>query len=682
MLLIQVALFLVFCLDVSLPLGVASGILYILTVASTLRLNNRQLTLLTALVATMLMGLGYWLSPDGITPWKAQLNRGLSLGAVWITAWLVSHSIRRTVALQDLRETLEQRIQERTTDLENRQRATFNLLQDIERARQDLSVKEKQFRLVIEAAPSGMIMVDDQGRIALVNALTCTQFGYAREEILGRPIEQLIPERFRGNHPGQRAAFFSQPEPRAMGRGRDLFGLRKDGTEFPVEIGLNPVTTEQGFFVLASVVDITERKRTEQSIQQLLRQNQLLLNSAGEGIYGLDTQGNITFINPVGANMLGYEPEELIGMPFHDTLHHTKPDGTPYPSEECPIYASFRVNAAHQGKEEFLWRRDGTTFPIQYSSTPIHEENGTLVGAVVTFSDITERKRNEETVLKWTQALERSNRELDDFAYIASHDLKEPLRGIHNYSRFLTEDYATLLGEEGIAQCHTIMRLSQRMEELINTLLYYSRIGRTDLAMRDVDLDRVIHDVVETLKPRLEEEGITIRYPKPLPMLRCDEARVGEIFRNLITNAMKYNDKAEKWIEIGYGVDNAQPGHARHPGSESQERTESTAPTVYPGLGTNKQRLHFYVRDNGIGIPVKHFENIFRIFKRLQGREKFGGGTGAGLTITQKIVHHHGGKIWLDSALGEGTTFWFTLESSQESAIEKFRDVENISLTP
>lgn len=233
--------------------------------------------------------------------------------------------------------------------------------------------------------------------------------------------------------------------------------------------------------------------------------------------------------------------------------------------------------------------------------------------------------------------LQQSNRELDDFAYIASHDLKEPLRGIHNYSMFLLEDYGDKLDEEGKAKLETLMRLTRRMEVLIDSLLQFSRLGRVDLAFEDVDLDRTVAEVVDSIGINLKEEGVEVRVPRPLPTVRADRARVGEIFYNLIVNAVRYNDKPRKWVEIGW--------------------REGDPPS-------------FYVRDNGIGIQEKHFDSIFRIFKRLHSRDRFGGGTGAGLTIVKKIVERHSGRIWLDSVPGEGTTFHFTLARGDDSVAQ------------
>ncbi len=239
------------------------------------------------------------------------------------------------------------------------------------------------------------------------------------------------------------------------------------------------------------------------------------------------------------------------------------------------------------------------------------------------------------------EALERSNQELDDFAYIASHDLREPLRGINTYSTFLLEDYQDKLDEEGQSKLNTLQRLTRRMESLIDSLLTYSRVGRTELAVQETNLGEMLAEILDSLDVVLKERGVEVRIQQPLPTVRCDRVRVGEVFRNLITNAMKYNDKPEKWIEVGRcNTDAALEG--------------SPCAEGFPAT--------FYVRDNGIGIREKHLDSVFRMFKRLHGRDQYGGGTGVGLTIVKKIVERHGGQIWLQSTFGEGTTFFFTLQ--------------------
>lgn len=267
----------------------------------------------------------------------------------------------------------------------------------------------------------------------------------------------------------------------------------------------------------------------------------------------------------------------------------------------------------------------------------IEERDTALLAAK---EDLEQRVRDRTLDLQVANTeLQQSNQELDDFAYIASHDLKEPLRGIHNYSTFLLEDYGEKLDLEGRAKLETLLRLTRRMEVLIDSLLQYSRLGRVDLAIEDVDLNKIVAGVLDDIAIHLKAEGADVRIPRPLPTMRCDRVRVGEIFHNLIVNAVKYNEKPQKRVEVGY-----------------REGSSAGQPPV------------FYVRDNGIGIPEKHQDAIFRIFKRLHPRERFGGGTGAGLTIVKKIVERHNGRIWVESEPGHGTTFYFTLQRGESLA--------------
>ncbi len=232
--------------------------------------------------------------------------------------------------------------------------------------------------------------------------------------------------------------------------------------------------------------------------------------------------------------------------------------------------------------------------------------------------------------------LERSNSELDSFVYIASHDLKEPLRGIHNYSTFLLEDYTGVLDEEGISKLETLVRLTKRMEDLINSLLHFSRLGRQELHLHRIDLNGLIPGVAEVFRMTYNENEIEIKIPRSFPMIRGDKILIQEVFTNLISNGFKYNNNPKKWVEIGY----LDPEHT----SDSDSNAFLT----------------LYIKDNGIGIPEKHHDTIFRIFKRLHAPGKYGGGTGAGLTIVKKIIERHGGTIWVQSAAGIGSTFYFT----------------------
>jgi signal transduction histidine kinase len=305
----------------------------------------------------------------------------------------------------------------------------------------------------------------------------------------------------------------------------------------------------------------------------------------------------------------------------------------------------YGIRAARMGEDELALLVDSFNEmldQIQRRDTDLHRANEMLEQRVAERTvelqgELTERHRAEELLEQRNVELTRSNQDLDDFAHIASHDLREPLRGIQNYATFLAEDYGDRLDEDGKAKLETLRRLSQRMEELIATLLHYSRVGRHDLAYDHVDLNRVVDGVLDSLAISLEQNEVRVEVERPLPTVWCDRARIGEVFRNLITNAMKYNDKPEKWILIG------------------SRPTEDGRPL-------------FFVRDNGLGIPAKHYEAVFRIFKRLHPRDQYGGGTGAGLTIVRKIIERHQGQVWVESAVGEGTTFYFTLSEELSDA--------------
>lgn len=253
--------------------------------------------------------------------------------------------------------------------------------------------------------------------------------------------------------------------------------------------------------------------------------------------------------------------------------------------------------------------------------------------------------RKADQLSQVNQELSRSNIELDAFAYIASHDLKEPLRGIYNYSSFLIEDYGQLLGNEGADKLNTLMRLTHRMEDLINSLLHYSRLGRAELRFKPVDLNDLLAGVLDVIKASARDAQVKFEIPRPLPTVECDRTQINELFTNLISNGIKYNQQERKIIEIGYLTpDNPIVRQKLTPSQSTQGKTV------------------FYVRDNGIGIRERHLESIFRIFKRLHSQKKYGGGTGAGLTIAKKIVERHGGEIWVESVYQAGATFYFTLQ--------------------
>ena len=343
----------------------------------------------------------------------------------------------------------------------------------------------------------------------------------------------------------------------------------------------------------------------------------------------LDPEGNVAMWNDGARKLKGYEADEIIGRNF--SIFYTPEDRARGVPEDA-----LRVAAA-EGKfedESLRVRKDGTTFWASQVVSPIRDGSGKVTGFVKVTRDITQRKDVEAEIQNYVERLKRSNQELDDFAYIASHDLKEPIRGLSNNAKFLQEDYAEVVGDAGRRRLDRMIYLCGRMESLVDDLLYFSRLSRQDLAVQSVDLNRVIRDIELMMETTLRERNVTIAVPEALPAIVCDVPRVTEVFRNLITNAVKYNDKPEKRVEIGVSG------------------REGGAPV-------------FYVRDNGIGIDERFYSDIFRIFKRLNEEDDSVKGTGVGLTFVKKIVERHGGRIWLESEPGRGTTFFFTLKTPE-----------------
>ena len=263
------------------------------------------------------------------------------------------------------------------------------------RAKDELRKSEARYRAVVNTASDAIITITPDGMIRSFNRGAEHIFGYRAEEVIGELFTLIMPERFREQCMLGLRRYLETHQSHVIGSTTELIGLRNGGSEFPVELSLGEVH-EAGDRLFAAIIrDITERKRSEEALRQLSRQNEMVLNSAGEGIFGLDLQGNTTFINPAAAHMTGWDIEDLLGQRLHEFLHHSKPDGTPYPLEECPIYAAFKTGATLSRDNEVFWRKDGTHFPVEYVSTPIIEGDK-ISGSVVTFKDITERKALEE----------------------------------------------------------------------------------------------------------------------------------------------------------------------------------------------------------------------------------------------------------------------------------------------
>lgn len=275
----------------------------------------------------------------------------------------------------------------------------------VERAEQSLTESEDRFQSLVESATDAIVVANGPGIIVSWNRAAARLFEYTTEEAVGQPLTILMPERYREAHQRGLARVEAGGKGRLIGSVVELHGLRKSGEEFPIELSLATWKTANGSYYSGIIRDISERKKAAQTLETLQHRHTLILTQAGEGIYGLDDEGNTTFVNASAANMLGYPVEELLGRHMHNLLHHSRADGTPYPATECPVYAAIRDGLVHRVVDEVFWRKDGTAFPVEYVSTPILEA-GNVVGAVIVFRDITARKQAESALKASEERLE------------------------------------------------------------------------------------------------------------------------------------------------------------------------------------------------------------------------------------------------------------------------------------
>lgn len=468
---------------------------------------------------------------------------------------------------------------------------------------------DDRFRVAVESSPNGMLMVDARGAIVLVNREIERLFGYSREELIGQSIERLVPDGVRERHPGFRTEFFTHPQTRSMGAGRDLYGRRKDGTEVPVEIGLNPIVTDEGTLVLASVVDISARKRAEARFR-------VAVESAPSGMVMIDGTGKIVMVNREIERLFGYTREQLLGQSIEKLVPQRVRDR--HPGLRTAFFAHPQARSMGAGRDLHGVRKDGVELPVEIGLNPIETDEGTFVLASVV--DISARKRSEEE-------LRRSNAELERFAYVASHDLQEPLRMVGNYVQLLGKRYKGELDADADEFIGFALDGAVRMQRLIEDLLAYSRVGTRGAELAPTDANSAVEQAIANLTLAIHE-GKAVVTQDSLPVIPADKGQLEHVFQNLIANAVKFHGAEPSRVHVSA---------ARQDGD-----------------------WVFSVRDNGIGIEPQYFDRIFVIFQRLHGREEYPG-TGIGLAITKRIIERHGGRIWVESQLGQGTTFSFTI---------------------
>jgi PAS domain S-box-containing protein len=370
------------------------------------------------------------------------------------------------------------------------------------------------------------------------------------------------------------------------------------------------------------------QERAQREIQRAHRDASLILDCAGEGICGIDAAGAISFMNPAGRRMLGLEDRDPIGLFLHPTTHHSRPDGSPYPESDCPVLKTLTDGQTREVSDEVFWRAEGTSFPVEFVVSA-ELDDGVVAGAVMVFRDVAERRDAERALRIQACELERSNADLEQFAYVASHDLREPLRQVSSYVSLLERRYGQSLDQDGRDFINFAREGAQRMNQLVIDLLEFSRIGHDKLPLEVVPLSEVTREAIALLRSTIADSGAVVRSSDDLPAILAVRAELVRLFQNLIGNAIKY-------------------------------RSPDRVPEVEISAHLAGSEWVIQVADNGIGIDPEFRDKIFGIFQRLHTRDKFEG-TGIGLAICKKIVERMGGRIWVESRPGAGSIFLIAL---------------------
>jgi PAS domain S-box-containing protein len=504
------------------------------------------------------------------------------------------------------------------------------------RTQRETEVSARRFRGLMESAPDAMVIVNQAGTIVKVNDQAVKTFGYPAEAMVGQPVNMLVPARGRGAHDELVAGYFANPERREMRGSRELLAVRADGTEFPIEVGLSPLETADGLLVSSVVRDITQRRLAEDRLAAAEERQRMILESTGEGIFGVDDRGRLMFINEAGATLLGYDKAELYGQPIHDLIHHTRADGRRYPVEDCPMHAAFADGTDSKVDDEVLWRKDGTSFAVEYTSAPLRKD-GALVGAVIVFHDITERKVAEAELLQARDAAQEASRAKSAFLANMSHELRTPMNAIIGYSEMLIEESEDLEPDEFVPDLKKIHAAGTHLLSLINDILDLSKIeaGKMDLNLETFAIRDMLSDIAGTVDTLVRKRNnvFEIRADEDIGDMTSDLTRVRQTLLNLVSNAAKFTENGRITL------------------ATSRMRGES-----------GREWLVFDVSDTGIGIPPDKIEMLFEEFTQADDtttREY--GGTGLGLAITRRFCELLGGAIACRSQVGEGSTFTIRL---------------------
>ncbi|HTV57777.1 MAG TPA: PAS domain S-box protein [Verrucomicrobiae bacterium] len=537
--------------------------------------------------------------------------------------------------------------------------------------------EELKFRGLLESAPDAIIITNSRGLIQMVNAQAEKLFGWVRSELVGKPIEVLVPARLRPQHVDNRTRYIAAPHARAMGVGLQLFAVRKDGSEFPVEISLGPLETREGTLVSTAVRDVTERLRVQKQLAEVndtlelrVRERTRELAAAHEVIR--HSHERLELAQKVASiGVFDYDLDsasgtwsqgmfEIYGIPFTSEKITREFWQSLMVRESMDVAnGEFDKQAATTGNIniEFQIRRpDGELRWVASRGKLFPNSSGKLVRLVGVNADLTDTKLREIEARTMAAVLERrveertaelklANKELESFSYSVSHDLRAPLRHMDGFARILKDEYAAQLPPEGLRYLDRIVRAANQMGRLVDDLLTLSRIGRKELSRRPVPLADIVAEVCRDLAADVVNRNIEWKIGT-LPTADCDPGMLKIVFTNLVSNAVKFTRRRPiAVIEIGACIEAEQPA--------------------------------IFIRDNGVGFDSKYADKLFGVFQRLHREEEFEG-TGVGLATVQRIIHRHGGEIRATSEPDVGTTFYFTLGA--DSLVKSLQDSPEVTV--
>ncbi len=535
--------------------------------------------------------------------------------------------------------------------------ARMVLVQDVterDAAVEALAQSEQKYRSVIEQLRDVFFRTDVAGNWTFLNQAWTTLTGNAVETSLGTHYLSYV-------HPSDRTVMLDALLPIEMGEADstvvEVRYFHRAGGYRWVEATTHPVKSEQATLVgtMGTLRDVTDRRATNEERQRLATNIRQLLDASGEGIYGLDARGVITFVNRRGSELLGFEPEELVGQRMHELAHYSRPDGSPYPREECPITRAAGEGVPCVVNDDVMWRKDGSPVHVEYAASPLREAGHNL-GAVVNFRDISERRRTELELIVARDAAEAASRAKSDFLARMSHELRTPLNSIIGFANVLRKNKQGDMTPDELSYLQRIATNGLHLLGLINDILDISKIeaGRMTLDVSPVMLDTLVRETIEELESQTRDRGVVLRaeIPDELRSIQTDAVRMKQVLINLIGNALKFTERGAVVVIIEADDDG------------------------YP------HRL--LVRDSGIGIPQHRLDAIFNVFEQAEAMtSRRYGGSGLGLAISRSLCELMGHRLDVESVTDVGTTMTIRLGDTPTSSRQSFpRGMQTIPTPP